>query len=112
MKCINLFMCGCVLGLPGWAALAGENVEAGQDSETQPDLELGAYLSAQCVTCHQKGSENEGIPNIAGLSSKDFVAAMQAYKQNDRAHPIMQMLAARLNDDEIAALAAYFGSVE
>jgi cytochrome c len=33
---------------------------------------------------------------------------MHAYKNKQRNHPVMQMIAGRLNDEEIAALAAYF----
>jgi cytochrome c len=33
---------------------------------------------------------------------------MHAYKKKQRAHPVMQMMAGRLTNEEIAALAAYF----
>jgi cytochrome c len=36
---------------------------------------------------------------------------MHAYKEKIRPHPVMQMMAGRLADDEIAALAAYFGGL-
>jgi cytochrome c len=35
---------------------------------------------------------------------------MHAYKQKLRTNPVMQMMAGRLADEEIAALAAYFAS--
>jgi cytochrome c len=37
---------------------------------------------------------------------------MHAYKQKLRPHPVMQMMASRLSDEEIAALAAYFEALE
>ena len=37
---------------------------------------------------------------------------MHAYKQKLRPHPVMQMMAGRLSNDEIAALAAYFATLE
>jgi cytochrome c len=40
------------------------------------------------------------------------VIAMHAYKQKIRSHPVMQMMAGRLSDEEIAALAAYFSDLE
>jgi len=43
---------------------------------------------------------------------EEFVIAMHAYKKNIRAHPVMNMVAGRLNDEEIAALAAYFATLE
>jgi cytochrome c len=38
--------------------------------------------------------------------------AMHAYRQQLRPHPVMQMVAARLSDEEIAALAAYFKTLD
>ena len=38
--------------------------------------------------------------------------AMHAYKREIRPHPVMQMMAQRLSDEEIAALAAYFADIQ
>lgn len=76
------------------------------------DPEYGEYLSTECTTCHQLDGDYDGIPIITGWLEEDFVLAMHAYKQNIRPHPVMQMMAARLSDDEIAALATYFGAIE
>jgi cytochrome c len=40
------------------------------------------------------------------------VIALHAYKRGKRVHPVMQLVAGRLSDEEIAALAAYFQRVE
>lgn len=37
---------------------------------------------------------------------------MHAYKQKLRPHPVMQMMAGRLSEEEIAALAAFFATLE
>lgn len=76
------------------------------------DPEFGEYLSTECTTCHRLDGEYDGIPVITGWYEEDFVLAMHAYKQKIRPHPVMQMMAGRLNDEEIAALAAYFGAFE
>jgi cytochrome c len=76
------------------------------------DPEFGEYLSTECTTCHRVDGEYDGIPVITGWYEEDFVLAMHAYKKNIRPHPVMQMMAGRLNDEEIAALAAYFGALE
>lgn len=76
------------------------------------DPEYGEYLSNECTTCHQIDGDYDGIPVITGWLEEDFVLAMHAYKQKIRPHPVMQMMAGRLADDEIAALAAYFGALE
>ena len=76
------------------------------------DRELGEYLSAECVTCHQiSGRETGAVPQIIGWPDDHFVEVMNAYKEKHRDNPIMQTIAGRLAPDEIAALAAYFGAV-
>lgn len=74
------------------------------------DAEFGAFLSAECTTCHQRSGDHAGIPGIVGWPQEDFVVAMHAYKQELRPHAVMQAVAQRLDDEEIAALAAYFES--
>ena len=75
------------------------------------DMAYGEYLSSECTTCHQRDGSDQGIPSIVLWPQRDFVLAMHAYKQKLRPHPVMQMMAGRLSDEEIAALAAYFGSL-
>jgi len=76
------------------------------------DAEYGEYLSSECSTCHQRDGSDQGIPTITRWPAEDFVAAMHAYKERLRPHPVMQMMAGRLSNDEIAALAAYFASLD
>tara|TARA_R110002124_G_scaffold194858_2_gene361883 strand:+ start:754 stop:1416 length:663 start_codon:yes stop_codon:yes gene_type:complete len=76
------------------------------------DAEYGAYLAGECTTCHQGDGADRGIPSITHWPTEDFVVAMHAYKSKLRPHPVMQMMAGRLADEEIAALAAYFKDLE
>ena len=76
------------------------------------DPDYGEYLSSECVTCHQTDGSDQGIPSVTGWPEEDFVVAMHAYKEMLRPHPVMQMMAGRLSNDEIAALAAYFATVK
>lgn len=76
------------------------------------DPDYGEYLSTECTTCHQVTGDYDGIPVITGWYEEDFVLAMHAYKRGIRPHPVMQMMAGRLSDEEIAALASYFGALE
>jgi len=77
----------------------------------QGDPEYGEYLSSECVSCHQIDGDDAGIPSITNWPTEDFVTAMHAYKNKQRVHPVMQMMAGRLSDEEIAGLAAYFEKV-
>jgi len=74
------------------------------------DRAFGEYLSAECVTCHRAGAQ-QGIPSIFGMPPATFIDLLSQYRQKQRANPIMQTIASRLTDDEMAALAAYFSSL-
>ncbi len=75
------------------------------------DPEYGEYLASECLTCHKVDGADDGIPSVTGWPTEDFVLAMHAYKQKLRPHPVMQLMAGRLSDEEIAALAAYFNGL-
>lgn len=76
------------------------------------DVAYGEYLSSDCTACHQRSGGDEGIPSIVLWPEADFVTAMHAYRTKHRPNEVMQMMAGRLSDEEIAALAAYFGNLE
>jgi cytochrome c len=78
----------------------------------QGDPEYGEYLSNECTTCHQVDGGDDGIPSITRWLEEDFVVAMHAYREKIRPHPVMQMMAGRLSDEEIASLAAFFKDIE
>lgn len=96
--------CSAVLLLLGTTQSTLAQAEAG-------DAEWGAYLASECVVCHQPSGDTPGIPKIVRLSTTEFLAAMTAYKQRIRPDPGMQLIAASLSADEIAALAAYFATL-
>lgn len=84
-----------------------------QSSTSKGDKALGEYLSGECVACHQKsGKVVGGIPAIVGWSEDQFIAVMHAYQKGERENPIMRTMARQFKDDELAALAAYFGSLK
>lgn len=74
------------------------------------DIEFGEYLSGECVTCHQVSGQTDGIPSIVGWPEENFIHAMYEYKTEIRQNPVMKTVAKRLGDEELAALAAYFGA--
>jgi len=77
----------------------------------QGDLEYGEYLASGCTTCHQADGSDQGLPSIIGWPAPIFVTAMHAYKNKNRENPVMRQQAGALDNDEIAALAAYFAGV-
>ncbi|MFD2180632.1 c-type cytochrome [Rhodoplanes azumiensis] len=76
------------------------------------DRELGEYLSSECVTCHQISGRYDGIPPIVGWPEESFVEILGQYRDKTRENPVMRSIAVKFTDDEIAALAAYFGSLK
>ncbi len=76
------------------------------------DRELGEYLAGDCVTCHQQSGRADGIPSIVGVPRDYFVNAIFAYKTNVRNNEVMKLRVGNLTNEEIAALAAYFESLE
>ncbi|HYF55367.1 MAG TPA: c-type cytochrome [Salinarimonas sp.] len=75
------------------------------------DKALGEYLASECASCHQLTGRFDGIPPIVGWPDETFVEVMNEYRHRKRPNAVMQTIAARLSDEELAALAAYFGSL-
>ena len=76
------------------------------------DPALGEYLSSQCTTCHQLSGKVSGIPAIVGWDQESFIAVMQSYKKKERDNKVMQNIAGTLSTEDIAALAAYFATIQ
>lgn len=99
---IPVKMFTAMLAISGLASAA----EAGP-----PDVALGEYLSNECVTCHQRTGNYNGIPSITGWPQETFIQALNSYRWRERKNPIMETIADNLTEDEMAALAAYFESL-
>jgi cytochrome c len=80
--------------------------------DLQGDPAFGEYLASECVTCHRLDGADQGIPKITGWPKKAFLTAMYEYRLRARPHQAMQLVAERLTDEELAALAAYFGDLQ
>ena len=79
------------------------------DQIAKADLGYGEYLAGECVTCHRKSGA--GIPQINGIEAETFVTIMKAYRSKELDNKVMQMMAGRLDDEQIISLAAYFSSL-
>lgn len=73
------------------------------------DAAYGEYLAGECVTCHAARPAT-GIPPIHGMDEASFTSLLQDYRSKARVHLVMNTIAARLGDAEIAALATYFAT--
>ena len=73
---------------------------------SEGDVEYGA-----CASCHRSGAAaDEPIPSIEGWDEATFVTVMQSFRRKERDNVAMQTIAAALDDEQMAALAAYFAA--
>ena len=73
----------------------------------------GKATGQSCIDCHGVDGNNPIDPTYPKLGGQygDYLAhALQAYRSGDRQHALMTPQAADLSDQDIADLAAYFGS--
>ena len=91
--------------------VVGASAVYAQDAAVKGDMEYGQYLSAECVTCHSATGKDKGIPPITGWDAESFVAVVNSYKQKELENEAMQVIAARLDDEQIASLALYFATL-
>ncbi|MCD9088816.1 c-type cytochrome [Stenotrophomonas sp. SY1] len=73
----------------------------------------GKATGQSCIDCHGADGNNPIDPTYPRLGGQygDYLAhSLQAYRSGDRDHMLMTPQAAGLTDQEIADLAAYFGS--
>ena len=94
------------------SAIAAVAVTAADGPLRAQDLEFGRYLANECMTCHRTAIAGAAIPNIFGMATPRFVTLLKAYREKELPNPVMQNVAGRLKDDEIAALAAYFAATK
>ena len=75
------------------------------------DIAYGEYLAGECVTCHSADGSDRGIPSIIGLDAEGFAYIMQSYRKKELDNKVMQLVASRLDDEQIASLAVYFSKL-
>jgi cytochrome c553 len=99
-------------------ALSIALVIAATGARAEDDLvAAGKALSAPCTTCH--GADGMALmsayPNLAGQNEQYLVNALNAYRDGQRQGGmagLMIPMAKALTDENIAALAKYYASLE
>ncbi len=71
----------------------------------------GRHLSGECSACHRVDGTDNGIPSITGWDPEEFVHTLDFYRNGERNNPAMVSVAQSLDDDQMKALAAYYGSL-
>lgn len=87
-------------------------IVAGESNARAADFEFGRYLAAECVTCHRAGGDTTAIPDIFGWSAEELTWVLVGYRDRRLPNPVMQNVASRLTDEEVASLALYFATTK
>ena len=74
------------------------------------DAAYGAYLAGECTGCHASLDQATELPSLEALPDAYIREQLHLYRTGAREHQVMNMLAARLGDEEIAALGAHLGA--
>jgi cytochrome c553 len=80
----------------------------------QGDPQAGKSASGACAACHGR----DGIamapdaPNLAGQPADYLAEQLRAYRDGDRTHEQMSLIAKGLEEAEIDDIAAYFAAIE
>ncbi|MGZ8143584.1 MAG: c-type cytochrome [Methylosarcina sp.] len=83
--------------------------KAGGDSSL---AKTGQEKAAICMGCHgQNGAGNGQFPRLAGQHPDYLVAQLKSFKAGERKGGPMQAMAGNLSEEDMKALAAYFGSL-
>ncbi|MEO8343223.1 MAG: c-type cytochrome [Gallionella sp.] len=101
--------------------IAPPTVSADTDMESPEAIKLrsapgdpveGREKSQLCQGCHgEYGNSTEPIiPKLAGQYAKYIAKELRNYQAGTRSHQIMNAMAATINDDDLADIAAYFSS--
>lgn len=89
-------------------ALAG-----GVQSALAADTSAGRQKAQACAVCHGALglSVTPDAPNLAGQPQVYVEAQLRAYRSGKRQHEVMAVMAKPLSDDDIRALAVWYGSL-
>ncbi|MFT5691478.1 MAG: cytochrome c553 [Oceanicoccus sp.] len=77
------------------------------------DAAKGKSKAGTCVGCHGPAglSFNTMWPNLAGQKEGYLAKQITAFRDGKRSDPMMSSFAAKLSDEDIANLAAYYSSL-
>jgi cytochrome subunit of sulfide dehydrogenase len=69
--------------------------------------------AASCSGCHPASRWVESaVPRLTDRNPADIVAAMEAFKSGARPATVMDRIAKGFSDDEIKAIAAWYGALK
>ncbi len=75
-------------------------------------VDLGKSKATICMGCHGSSGEGNGqFPRLGGQHPEYLALQLTRFKSSERQNGAMQAIAGNLSDEDIKALAAFFGSL-
>jgi cytochrome c553 len=108
----SLVRAGCAVAVLALQLFAGTAL-----AQTAPagagDAKRGKMLSYTCLGCHgidgyRNAYPEYSVPKLEGQHPEYLAAALQGYRDGDRAHMTMHSQASSLSDQDIQDIAVYF----
>ena len=101
---LGMLVAACCASIPLASSAAGE-------------AEAGSIKAIPCMGCHGIPGyfsvyPSYHVPRVGGQHPEYIIAALKAYKNGDRSHKTMRAQAASLSEQDMADIAAYFGSAK
>jgi cytochrome c553 len=91
--------------------LALPPLAAWSQTPDQRKISYGRHLAQECTSCHRIDGTDNGIPSIIGQDPAHFAETIGYYKTGARTNQVMVSVAQSLDDEQVAALAAYYASL-
>ena len=113
MKCFARALLICVV-LAAGMGIRDLSAQSTTAAPTSADVAAGkALVEQQCKACHGLDGHGiaPGIPNLAGQSYRYLVTALSEYRQGQRIHAAVRIMAENLSEAGERAVAAYFSSL-
>ncbi|HLB15180.1 MAG TPA: cytochrome c [Burkholderiales bacterium] len=98
------------------ATLLALAATAQAQGEVKGDVQRAKAKISLCIGCHgipdyrTAYPEVYRVPMIAGQNPGYLVKALEAYKSGERSHPSMRAIARSLSAQDMADIAAYYGT--
>lgn len=93
----------------GWLvrlAVAGSMVPLGGLHARSAEAGI-SYLAETCRGCHMVSGQGSAMPALGELGRERIADMLADYRDGRRSHPVMNAVAADLDDATVAALADY-----
>lgn len=102
--------------MPAWTVTIAAALIGCVSAASAEDAKAGAQKikTLQCISCHGRDgvSKLPEAPNLAGQGKDYLKIALNAYRSGARKNDMMTVMAAKLTDEDIADLAAYYAAIE